>query len=231
MADEKTTALMQKAYARWAPIYDIVYDKLTEAAAKTAVRAAVAAGSVILEAGVGTGLALEYYPKNIELHGVDLSADMLERARDKVKKKNLSHVKSLKQMDVCSLNFADQTFDAVCAQFIITLVPQPERALSEFLRVLKPGGQIILINHFGAPEGPVAKMEEIIAPLVNKIGWSSSFKSSRVENWAKSTKQAEIVEFRPVFPSGFFKLMCLRKLAAEQIGEENPAYNQSIASA
>ena len=211
MVDEKTTALMQKAYARWAPIYDIVYDKLTEAAARAAVRAAVSAGSVILEAGVGTGLALEYYPKNIELHGVDLSAEMLKRAEEKAKKKRLTHVKSLRQMDVCLLDFPDESFDAVCAQFIITLVPQPERALNEFARVLKPGGQIILINHFGAPEGPIAKVEEIIAPLVSKIGWSSSFKTSRVSNWARSTGMFEVVTLRPVFPNGFFKLMCLRK--------------------
>lgn len=215
MVDEKTSVVMQKAYARWAPIYDVVYDKLTEAGARAAVNAAVEAGSVILEAGIGTGLALEYYPETVELHGVDLSIDMLKRAQSKVDKKNLKHVKSLRQMDVCSLDFADSMFDAVCAQFIITLVPQPEKALSEFARVLKPGGRIVLINHFGAPDGAVAKMEEIVAPMVAKIGWSSSFKASRVEQWARSTGMFDLISLKPVFPGGFFKLMCLQKRSDE----------------
>lgn len=211
MSDSKTLIDMQKAYARWAPIYDVFYDKLTEAGARAAVHAASSSGSVILEAGIGTGLAIEYYPDHVELYGVDLSEDMLKRAQDKVKKKNLTYVKSLRQMDVCQLDFPDAFFDAVCAQFIITLVPDPEKALAEFCRVLKPGGQIILVNHFGAPDGMIAKVEEFVAPVAKKVGWSSSFKASRVENWARETGQFEDISIKPVFPNGFFKLMCLRK--------------------
>src|SRR3954463_16242372 len=83
MTDGSTTALMRKAYARWAPIYDVVYDKLTEPAARTAVNAAMACGPRVLEAGVGTGLALGYYPGDAEVYGVDLSEDMLRRAQEK----------------------------------------------------------------------------------------------------------------------------------------------------
>ena len=86
MTDGATTALMRKAYARWAPIYDLVYDKLTEPAARAAVNAAVACGPKVLEAGVGTGLSLGYYPRHAEVYGVDLSEDMLRRAQDKVDK-------------------------------------------------------------------------------------------------------------------------------------------------
>ncbi|MDR1828210.1 MAG: class I SAM-dependent methyltransferase [Methylobacteriaceae bacterium] len=211
MIDKRTSALMQKAYARWAPIYDVVYDKLLEAASKAVVARAVSTGRVILEAGIGTGLALEYYPRTVEIYGVDLSADMLKRAQEKVNRKRLTQVKALRQMDVCKMDFPDNMFDAVCAQFIITLVPQPERALNEFARVLKPGGRIILANHWGAPEGPVAKMEEVIEPLIAKIGWSSTFKTSRVEEWAEATGLFEVETLRPVFPSGFFKVMSLRK--------------------
>ena len=127
MTDGATTVLMRKAYARWAPIYDLVYDKLTEPAARAAVNAAVACGPKVLEAGVGTGLSLGYYPRHAEVYGVDLSEDMLRRAQDKVEKKGLSHVKSLQVMDVTRLGFPDETFDAVTAQFIITLVPKPRR--------------------------------------------------------------------------------------------------------
>jgi phosphatidylethanolamine/phosphatidyl-N-methylethanolamine N-methyltransferase len=211
MTDGPTTALMRKAYARWAPIYDVVYDKLTEPAARAAVNAAVACGPRVLEAGVGTGLSLGYYPKYAEVHGVDLSEDMLRRARAKVEKRGLTHVKSLQVMDVTRLGFPDETFDAVTAQFIITLVPEPEVALSEFARVLKPGGEIVLANHFGQPSGPVATLEELASPLAKAIGWSSAFKASRVEAWARTTGRMDVVELKPLFPAGFFKLMRVRK--------------------
>ncbi len=211
MTDGPTTALMRKAYARWAPIYDLVYDKLTEPAARAAVAAAMACGPRVLEAGVGTGLSLGCYPAHAEVHGVDLSEDMLRRAKDKVVRRGLTQVKSLQVMDVTRLGYPDAMFDAVAAQFLITLVPDPEAALSEFARVLKPGGEIILANHFGQPAGPVARLEEVVAPLASKIGWSADFKAARIEAWARQTGVMEIVELKPLFPSGFFKLMRVRK--------------------
>ena len=211
MTDGTTTALMRKAYARWAPVYDVVYDKLTEPAARAAVDAAMACGPRVLEAGVGTGLSLGYYPGHAEVYGVDLSEDMLGRAQTKVDKRGLAHVRSLQVMDVTHLTFPDGMFDAVTAQFIITLVPEPEKALDQFARVLKPGGEIILANHFGQPGGPVAALEEIASPVVKAIGWSSAFKAARVEQWAKKTGFMEVVELKPLFPAGFFKLMRVRK--------------------
>lgn len=205
-----STVLMRKAYARWAPVYDVVYDKLTEPAARAAVQAAVAHGPRILEAGVGTGLSLGYYPKGSFVCGVDLSQDMLRRARNKVRRRNLSHVKGLQVMDVCRLGYADESFDAVVAQFLITLVPDPEAALSEFLRVVRPGGGIVLANHFGQTEGPVARMEEVVAPFCTKIGWSSDFKSTRIAAWAERNG-VEFVGVAPTFPGGFFKILRMRK--------------------
>jgi phosphatidylethanolamine/phosphatidyl-N-methylethanolamine N-methyltransferase len=214
MTDGATTALMRKAYARWAPVYDIVYDKLTEPAARAAVAAAMACGPKVLEAGVGTGLALGYYPAHAEVHGVDLSEDMLRRARAKADQRGFTHVKSLQVMDVTRLDFPDDTFDAVTAQFLITLVPDPERALDEFARVLRPGGEIILVNHFGQAGGPIARLEAVAAPLMKRIGWSSDFKAARIETWARRNGQAEVLDLKPVFPAGFFKLMRIRKRPA-----------------
>lgn len=211
MTDGSTTALMRKAYARWAPIYDLVYDKLTEPAARAAVNAAMACGPRVLEAGVGTGLSLGYYPAQAEVYGVDLSEDMLRRAQEKVDRRGLTHVKSLQVMDVTRLNFPDAMFDAVTAQFLITLVPSPEEALAEFARVLRPGGEIILANHFGQASGVLAKLEEMVAPLASAIGWSSDFKAARLETWARSRGGIDVVELKPLFPGGFFKLMRLRK--------------------
>ena len=205
-----STALMRKAYARGAPVYDVVYDKLTEPAARDAVNAAVACGPRILEAGVGTGLSLGYYPPTSFVCGVDLSEDMLKRARAKVLRRGLRHVRGLQVMDVCRLGYADARFDAVVAQFLITLVPDPEAALSEFLRVVRPGGEIVLANHFGQDTGPVAKVEEIVAPLCTKIGWSSDFKASRIEGWARA-HGVEFIGVAPTFPGGFFKILRMRK--------------------
>ena len=205
-----STALMRKAYARWAPVYDVVYDKLTEPAARDAVEAAVACGPRILEAGVGTGLSLGYYPAGSFVCGVDLSEDMLKRARRKVLRRGMTHVRGLQVMDVCRLGYADDSFDAVVAQFLITLVPDPEGALSEFLRVVRPGGEIVLANHFGQTRGAVAKVEEIVAPLCTKIGWSSAFKSTRIEAWARRNG-VEFIGVAPTFPGGFFKILRMRK--------------------
>lgn len=213
LADSPDTTLMRKAYARWAPIYDFVYDGLTASARQTAVEAALACGNNILEAGVGTGLSLGDYPATAKVTGFDLSEHMLKRAASKVRKHKLDHVQMLTVMDACNLGFPDASFDAVVAQFVITLVPQPERALDEFLRVLRPGGEIILANHFGAADGPIARCEEAIAPAMAKLGWSSAFKTSRVEAWAEQRGNVAVIDVRPAFPLGFFKVARLRKIA------------------
>jgi phosphatidylethanolamine/phosphatidyl-N-methylethanolamine N-methyltransferase len=207
---QPTTALMRKAYQRWAPVYDLIYDKLTGPAARAAVKAVEACGPNILEVGVGTGLSLGYYAPSSEVHGIDLSEDMLERARAKVARRGLRHVKSLDVMDASRLAFPDRSFDGVTAQFLITLVPHPEAALDEMERVLRPGGEIVLVNHFGQDAGPLARIEGAVAPFCAKIGWSSDFKASRIERWARG-RGLQTLPLEPVFPGGFFKIMRMRK--------------------
>jgi phosphatidylethanolamine/phosphatidyl-N-methylethanolamine N-methyltransferase len=119
-------------------------------------------------------------------------------------------VKGLDVMDACHLTFKDKSFDGVTAQFLITLVPDPEGALGEMERVLRPGGEIVLVNHFGQDAGPLAKVERALAPLCAKIGWSSDFKASRIEAWARS-RGLEPLPLEPVFPGGFFKVLRLHK--------------------
>lgn len=210
MPAQPTTALMRKAYQRWAPVYDIVYDKLTEPAARAAVAAVEACGPRILEVGVGTGLSLGYYAATSAVHGIDLSEDMLKRAGEKVATRGLRQVRSLQVMDATHLSFPDGSFDAVTAQFLITLVPNPEAALDEMVRVLRPGGEIVLVNHFGREAGLLARAERIAAPLCAAIGWSSDFKASRIESWARP-HGLQVIPPRPVFPAGFFKILRMRK--------------------
>jgi phosphatidylethanolamine/phosphatidyl-N-methylethanolamine N-methyltransferase len=201
----------KKIYERWAPIYDQIYAKLLSDAHKRTVKAVSQSAKCILEVGVGTGLMLPYYPDFCEIYGVDLSSAMLKRAKSRVKRLGLNNVKMLAAMDACQLGFVDECFDAVAIPFMITLVPEPERALDEAVRVLKSGGQLVITTRFGADEGPQAKVEEFIAPLVKKIGWSSSFKLARVRRWA--TAHGGLVVHAPerTSPAGYFKMIRVQK--------------------
>ncbi|MFC5066523.1 class I SAM-dependent methyltransferase [Flaviflagellibacter deserti] len=201
----------QRVYEKWAPIYDAVYNRfLTDAHSKTST-AAAACGRDILEVGVGTGLMLRYYPSDRNVIGVDLSVHMLEKAVEKVRDLGLGHVKLLASMDACRLGFRDESFDAVAVPFVITLVPNPESALDEMRRVLRPGGEIVVTSKLGVDKGLQAWAEERLAPLMGRIGWSSHFKVSRLEQWAARHPDMQVVEVAPVFPAGFFKLVRIRK--------------------
>jgi len=204
----------KRAYAKWAPIYDKVYVKLLADAQRKAANAAAACGPRILEVGVGTGLVLPYYPKGTNVTGIDLSYEMLLKAVDKKVRRGLHQVGLLCAMDACRLGFADESFDAVTVPFVITLVPDPEGALDEMHRVLKPGGEIIIASKLGADEGPAMHIEQALAPLVKRVGWSIAFKAGRLRAWAARYPDMEVLEISPVFPVGFFKLVRMKKRAA-----------------
>ncbi len=203
----------RRIYARWAPVYDRVYHKLLSDAHRRTAEAAAACGPDILEVGVGTGLVLPYYPPHARVVGVDLSEHMLAKALEKVRGRPLPHVKLVAAMDACRLGFPDASFDAVAVPFVITLVPDPEGALEECARVLRPGGEIVISSKLSQDTGPQARVEELIAPLMKGVGWSSAFKISRVKAWAERRGGFEVLGVEPLFPLGFFKLMRLRKIA------------------
>lgn len=197
-----------KIYEVWAKYYDHVYRSMFASTHRVTARAAAACGTRILEVGVGTGLVLRQYPHHVEVFGIDLSQHMLHRAMEKVQRENLSHVRLLVLMDACRLGFPDASFDAVTVPFVITLVPDPELALSEIARVLKPGGEIIIASRLGAEGGMQAKFEDLLAPLVKKIGWSSNFKLSRIMAWAHHHGG---IELKAVREGLYFKVVRLKK--------------------
>src|SRR5580698_8658461 len=153
MATELDKDAVAKAYARWAPVYDLVFGAVFERGRKAATAAAERIGGRILEVGVGTGLSLPEYSWTNRLTGVDLSLPMLRKAKDRVAEHRLTNVDGLAVTAAQNLGFADGAFDVVVAQYVITAVPDPEATLNEFARVLRPGGEIVLVNHLGAESG------------------------------------------------------------------------------
>jgi phosphatidylethanolamine/phosphatidyl-N-methylethanolamine N-methyltransferase len=207
-AAASSLAAQQRVYAIWANIYDPVYRALFKPTHRRAALLAAEAGSQILEVGFGTGLTLHYYPPTCSITGIDVSFHMLQRARQKLAPPDVSHVTGLCVMDALKLAFSDNEFDAVNFPFVLALVPDPEAALDEALRVLKPGGRIVIANRFGAEQGLQEKVEGLIAPLVARLGWSCNFKISRVSAWAKSRPG---VQLSPRSLGGYFKVITLEK--------------------
>ncbi|MBB3355777.1 class I SAM-dependent methyltransferase [Rhizobium lentis] len=201
----------QKIYQRWAPVYDRVYRGILRDGHRKLAAFAAAAGTDILEIGVGTGLTLAHYPNRCRVTGIDISEHMIARAREKVRRENLQHVQALEVMDAHALRFAENSFDVVCLPFVITLIPEPERALDECARVLRPGGEIILASKLGDGAGLQGVIEAAVAPLVRHIGWSSAFRIHRIVAWAERRGDFSTTDILPVFPNGFFKIVRLKQ--------------------
>jgi phosphatidylethanolamine/phosphatidyl-N-methylethanolamine N-methyltransferase len=202
--DRNTVA---KAYARWAPVYDLVFGAVFDRGRKASIEAAERIGGRILEVGVGTGISLPDYRRSNRLVGIDISAPMLEKAQQRVREQNLSNVEALSVMDVAHLGFPDNSFDVVVAQYVITAVPDPEAALDEFARVVKPGGEIILVNHIGAESGARRAFELCFAPVARRLGWRPEFPWARLQAWADARKNMRVIERRPMPPLGHFSLI------------------------
>lgn len=174
-------AAVTKSYARWAPVYDATFGAVTNVGRKRATKwMNENSGPKILEVGVGTGLALPFYNRDKEVIGIDFSEDMLAKARQKVEKGQLPQIKELRQMDARQLDFPDNSFDAVAAMHIISVVPEPERVMKEIVRVLKPGGHAVFTNHFAREKGVLARLERWSAPFENLLGWHSDFQKEIV---------------------------------------------------
>ena len=210
--DQDTIA---KAYARWAPIYDLVFGAVFERGRKASIAAAERIGGRILDVGVGTGISLSDYSRANKIVGVDYSEPMLRKALARVREHKLGNVEALAVMDAKHLAVPDASFDAVVAQYVITAVPDPEAALDEFVRVLKPGGEIILVNHLGAEAGLRRAFEQWFAPMARRLGWRPEFGWARLAQWAERHGGVRVVERRDMPPLGHFSLIRFGKLALD----------------
>jgi phosphatidylethanolamine/phosphatidyl-N-methylethanolamine N-methyltransferase len=208
---------VERAYARWAPVYDLVFGAVFDTGRRAAIVAAEqvcgSAGGRILEVGVGTGISLPDYESKNRLVGIDLSEPMLRKAHERVAEQNLSNVEALAVMDAERMALPDRSFDVVVAQFVITAVPNPETTLDEFVRVIRPGGEIVLVNHIGAEAGPRRAFEVCFAPVARRLGWRPEFRFGRLADWAKHHGGVRLIEHRPMPPLGHFSLIRFERLA------------------
>lgn len=166
-------AYVEKTYSRWSNIYDLFWGKLLHPGQKLAIEVMnIQPGDKILEVGVGTGLSLPLYPDYCQVIGIDLSAEMLKKAQRKIEKYDLHHI-TLEKMDAGNLDLEDSSFDTVIAAHVVSVVPDPVKVVLEMKRVCKKGGKILFLNHFKSQGKVLARFEEVISPLCDKIGFKT----------------------------------------------------------
>jgi phosphatidylethanolamine/phosphatidyl-N-methylethanolamine N-methyltransferase len=197
------------AYRRWAPVYDHTFGRVSAEGRKHAVEVLNQSTGRVLEVGVGSGLSLPQYKQSLEIVGIDLSPDMLDKARERVAEEALENVTGLHEMDASNLKFGDNSFDTVVAMFVMTVVPDPSKVMRELARTCKPGGEVMLVNHFSTDDGVRGWVERRMAPFGDKLGWHPVFDVDRV----MICPELQLVERRSLRPWGIFTMMRFRKAA------------------
>lgn len=208
-AHQMDEADVRDAYRRWAPVYDYTFGRISTTGRRHAVEIINGSTGKVLEVGVGTGLSLPEYKSHLEITGIDLAPEMLERARERVAAEKLTNVAGLHEMDAGNLQFPDASFDMVVAMYVITVVPDPEKVMRELARVVKPGGEVMLVNHFSQDDGVRGWVERRMAPFADLVGWHSVFDASRV----MVCDDLKLVDRSALRPWGLFTMMRFRKEA------------------
>jgi phosphatidylethanolamine/phosphatidyl-N-methylethanolamine N-methyltransferase len=197
------SASVRHAYRRWAPVYDFTFGTVAESGRKHAVKIINRRRGRVLEVGVGTGLSLPCYEKHLSITGIDLSPEMLDKARGRVRQQGLGNVDGLYEMDAGALAFPDESFDTVVAMYVMTVVPDAEKVMRELERVCATGGEVILVNHFSQEDGVRGFVERRLAPLASSIGWHAVFILDRV----LVCEDLRLAERRTLWPFGLFTML------------------------
>ena len=164
---------VEGVYDKLASVYDWVFGPILHPGRLLALdRIGIVPGERVLEVGVGTGINASLYPDHCHVTGIDFSASMLEKARARVQRKGLTHI-SLMQMDAAELKFADESFDIVYAPYLVNCVPDPIKVVNEMRRVCKPGGKIVILNHFRSTTPVLSRLDKALSPLTVHIGFKS----------------------------------------------------------
>jgi phosphatidylethanolamine/phosphatidyl-N-methylethanolamine N-methyltransferase len=193
-----------KTYRAFSGTYDFVFGPVFHIGRKEAVRIAnTRPAQRILEVGVGTGLSLPFFRRDAKVTGIDVSAEMLAKAKRRVERRRLSNVEALLEMDAENLSFADNSFDAVIALYVASVVPNPARFAEEMRRVCIPGGSIVVVNHFTSENWMLRFFEKRLAPLASKIGFHADFP---LDAFLKASR-LDVRESRPSNLFGYWRLL------------------------
>lgn len=200
-------ASIVEAYRRWAGVYDTVFGGISSKGRLRAVSMINRMpGTDVLEVGVGTGLALPHYNKDKRVTGIDLSKEMLRKARERTREDGLTNVQALHVMDAEATSFDEHAFDIAVGMFVASVVPNPRRLLAEMRRLVRPGGDILLVNHFAAAKGPRWWLERAMAPASRALGWHPDFAMDAIF----SAEDLKRIEAESIPPFGVFTLVRLR---------------------
>lgn len=162
---------IERVYSAFSGVYDLVFGRWFHQSRAEAIQLLnIRGGENILEVGVGTGLSLNFYPRNCKVTGIDFCEPMLEKAKRRLKQYQLPHI-ALMNMDAMKMTFPDNTFDSIFAAYVISAVPDPHQVISEMIRVCKVGGKIVLLNHFQNGNRLISTCEKVISPFTKKIGF------------------------------------------------------------
>jgi phosphatidylethanolamine/phosphatidyl-N-methylethanolamine N-methyltransferase len=204
-------AHVERVYSSYSGIYDVLFGTIFHRSRCHAVDLlGLRPGQEVLEVGVGTGLSLPLYPRWCRVTGIDLSEKMLEKGRDKLRRHPRVDARLIR-MDATTMDFEANRFDAVLAAYVMSTVPDPQRTLREMVRVCRPGGTIVLLNHFHAKHPLGARVERWLSPLCRKIGFRSDLDLAHL--LAGSGLQVTIG--RKVNPFGYWTIVqCVNTKAA-----------------
>src|ERR1700760_1313332 len=200
-------ASIVEAYRRWAGVYDTVFGGISSKGRLRAVSMINRLpGTDVLEVGVGTGLALPHYNPDKRVTGIDLSKEMLRKARKRTREDGLTNVQALHEMDAEATSFDENAFDIAVGMFVASVVPNPRRLLAEMRRLVRPGGDILLVNHFAAAKGPRWWLESAMAPASRRLGWHPDFSMDAIF----LPEDLKRIEAESIPPFGVFTLVRLR---------------------
>ncbi len=194
---------VRTAYRRWAPVYDHTFGRIVEGAVRRVTARANQFSGRLLDVGVGTGLALPHYGPGLRVTGIDMSPDMLVRARERVARNGQTNVDALLEMDAMALAFPDNAFDVTVAMFVMTVVPDPGKVMRELARVTKPGGAVLICNHFSVEKGLRGALERGLSRYAAKLGWRPEFPVTAL----LAGPELRLERRTPVKPFGFFILL------------------------